>query len=1123
MSRKQVNDIILIGIIVLTVFSLGISIQELDSAVIGTRLLELSIYAIVTAFAIILSVPLARSELSIAHAIGLMAFLSLPAEIVPQMTIAIFLGGVLGGVIRARLNPTRHYDSPAWTITAIHIITRVTLAYFIASRVYVNFFNADLPISDSLDIRQQFLPLMVAIICYLLVYFLSFLMQIRTYTKMRQALAESYLSLGIILILPVPFAILGASVARTDESILFFTITIIGAILIIFGLFVLNRSQQRLHRQLDEMRSISVATQAMRGSLNLEGLLRTTYVQVTQLLDTENFTVALYNETEMRMMFPLVIRKGDEVQINEHDMLPADYPLIEYILDSGLGLLLENNVSEQARELGIPSIDPKLESWLGIPLMSGDKAIGAFVVQSYDQRRFDNDDLRVMNIIVASTNIAIENARLYRQKSTHAEQLATLNQVTSLLTGTLAPSEVLDTVVSSASTISNSNAVAVYLFDNDKDMTLELARSAGLSDKFILMPAVPLLASKISQSMVDDFVHPSSLLIPNIDMPEADPIHQRMIDENKQAFIEHLLVFAGKNLGILVVYYNKPQNYHSEQLDIIQAFSMQAAQAINNAQRFEVADKALEQRIEQLYALAAMGRLLNASMESNKIYEIVLNYAIDATKASRGFLAIYRPNTSLYVPTAKGYPDDMFSRADFLEQGLTGRVLGAGQALRVSDTRLETGYLPLIPKTRSMLLSPIMKGKDTLGIIMLESDSAGAFSEADGHFIAQIANQAVIAIDNTRLFQRIREARDNMQTILDAMEEGIILINTEGVVTLANPPINLIELVPDDILGQSIGTLIKNPSLKFAEHLGFSNPSALKKLITNLDDNWDFHAPHDYEFHSDEVGIRYIQRQIIPIHDENHHITGIMLVFYNKTEEHELANARESLSQMIVHDLRSPLTAVTTSLRLLQALVPKDTEFAPLVEKTTATSRQAIRKVLTRVDSLLDVSKMQSGQINLERDAIVLSSIITSVIAELHPLAEELDVTLQNDSDSNLPLVYVDADKIERMILNLVDNALKYSPANTTVTVQTKLVNDNFIQLNVMDMGPGIPDEYKDRLFDRFVQIEGRKTVRRGVGLGLTFCKLVVEAHEGKIWVTDNPKGSGSVFKVTLPIADISS
>ncbi|MEO1289653.1 MAG: GAF domain-containing protein, partial [Chloroflexota bacterium] len=830
-----------------------------------------------------------------------------------------------------------------------------------------------------------------------------------------------------------------------------------------------------------------------------------------------HITVALYDDIDMRMTFPLVLRDGEEATNTTQNRTPVDYPLIEYIVEQQEPLLIESNVTQYVRELGIQAIDKPFTSWLGVPLITGDKAFGAFVVQATDTRRFDADDLRLMNIIVASTSIAIENARLYSQKSVRAEQLATLNQITSLLTGTLAPTEVLDIVVSSASTISEADAVSVYLIDDEQNSSLSLARNAGLSDAFLAKPATPLLKHKLTAPTISEYVTPDSLLIENLESVEAVALRQTLERENKQAFLEHPLIFAGRNLGLLVLYYNKPQRYHPEQVNMIQAFATQASQAINNAQRFDIADKELEQRVEQLYALSSMGRVINATIEHQRLFEIVLSYATDATKAPRGFIALYRRTGRLYVPASRGYPYTLFEDADFLLQGLSGQVLTSGQMKRIEDTRQETAYLPLDPHTRSLLAIPIMKGREILGLIMLESDLAGSFSESDGHFVGQIINQAVIALDNTQLFQRVRQARDNMKVVLDAMQEGIILIDNEGFVVQTNPHISMIELHPDAILNQSIDDLLAEPSLEFAKRLGFTTAQTVKQLIERDNTDWAAYPPHDFEIHGDEFGVRYMQRQIIPIRDEDRYVTGIMLVFYNKSEERELAIARESLSQMIVHDLRSPLTSVTTSLGLLQRLIPKEAEFAEVVAQTTSMSRSAIRKVLSRVDSLLDIAKMESGDIRLDREPSHLRHIVDNVIVGLEPLARDHAVTLQTEFDPKVPLVEIDADKIERAILNLVDNAIKYSPPDSSVKVRVSLADQHYVHIDVVDSGPGIPDEYKKKLFERYVQIEGRKTVRRGVGLGLTFCKLVAEAHQGDIWVVDNPAGQGSTFKIKLP------
>ena len=1121
MTRNQLHTLTMWSLATLTIFIVIASINQVSTGILAERMLELGVYTLLTAFALTLSVPLSKGELSIAHAIGIMAFLSLDTSVVPAMTIATFTGGILGSIVLMQFSnhPAGKERAPATFTTLIYMTSRVTLSFFVASRIYLDAFQTTLPISSSADFEANFIALIAYALAYIMIYFASFVLETETDVDGTPlVLQENFSALASILVMPVPFAFIGASVARTDDSIIFFTITVIGTVLIIFGLYILNRAQDQMRRQLDEMRSISVAAQALRGNLDLDGLLRTTYVQVSQMINADSFTVALCAEDTHQIDFPLVIRQNEQVFAEEEQkQIPNDYGLIERVIQMGEPLLLQEDVNGFANAQKIKLMHKAPTSWLGVPLIIGDQAIGAFAVQSYERRVFDEDDLRLLNIIVASTSIAIENARLYHQKSMRAEQLATLNQVSALLTETLSPNDVLDTVVSSASTVSDATGVAVFLFAEDKNSQLTLVRSAGLDTPFMEHPALPI----IGKGMLQNSEKPQSLVISNV--KEAGEtlqlIRQRLIEAHVQALIENPLSLGGVNLGVLVLYYNRPQVFHDEQIDLIEAFATQAAQAISNARRFASTDRALEQRVEQLYALATMGRMLNATMDVARIYEVILTYATDTTNARRGAVILKDPHGKLSVLAQRGYPADTFHNPDILQQGLTGRVLATGQAFRTGDTRMETGYLPLIPQTRSILITPIMKGRDILGMILLENDRPATFSEGDSHFISQMVNQAIIAADNTLLFQRIREARDNMQVILDAMEEGIILINHEGEIVLANPRVDLIELSAEDILHESVETLMADKTLAFAVRMGFATRDGLRKLINQLDnpDSWIPYPPHSYELHSQMFGIRYVQRQIIPVRDEDQTLIGMLLVFYNKTEEHELERARESFSQMIVHDLRSPLTAVTTSLRLLSDVVPEDSKFRPLVEKTTSASRRALRKVLSRVDSLLDIAKMESGKMDLDREPTSLNYLAENVAAILKPLADELDIQIIQQTDENLPLLNVDGDKIERMLLNLADNALKYSPSNANILIRGKVIDHDFMRIDVEDSGPGIPDEYKQRLFDQFIQVEGRRTVRRGVGLGLTFCKLVVDAHGGKIWIEDNPTG-GSIFRVTLPV-----
>jgi NtrC-family two-component system sensor histidine kinase KinB len=134
-------------------------------------------------------------------------------------------------------------------------------------------------------------------------------------------------------------------------------------------------------------------------------------------------------------------------------------------------------------------------------------------------------------------------------------------------------------------------------------------------------------------------------------------------------------------------------------------------------------------------------------------------------------------------------------------------------------------------------------------------------------------------------------------------------------------------------------------------------------------------------------------------------------------------------------------------------------------------------------------------------------------------------VDLTVDVPETLPFLNLDGEKIERVLLNLVDNAIKFTPSGGKVCIRayppgTFGVSPGFVRVEVCDTGPGVPDEFKERLFDRFAQLDGQRGRRRGTGLGLTFCRLAVEAHGGLIWIEDQSHG-GAVFAFSLPVADL--
>ena len=731
-----------------------------------------------------------------------------------------------------------------------------------------------------------------------------------------------------------------------------------------------------------------------------------------------------------------------------------------------------------------------------------------------------NETARNQRLQVEAISSSAER-ELYERQKERASQLATLNRILTLLTDTLSPQTVLDTVISSASTISESSAVAVYLFTDD-GLTLTLAGSAGLSEAFQSDPPPPILAAETG-------TYPAALQQPVVIMdanvePRAAVLREAMQREGKSAWIELPLSFQGGRLGVLALYYNEARGFSEETIELLRTFANQCSQAITNARLYTTTDEALDQRVGQLLALSNIGHHLTATFEVRAICELVADYITKTTVASAAAILLINRNGDIEHWAAAGYPKGIVSNnARLLTMEVTTRAIRTKDTVVVGDILNQQGCEGLLPGGRAQLTTPLLWNESVDGVIVLESEQPHAFSEEDSYFVRQLANQAIIAIENARLFRHVSEARDRVQLILNTVKEALILINTAGEVVLANPRVELLGLDPDDLIGKSLDGLLKTSALGLAGRLGFRTGGEIQRVVKELRAPAGLSPREAKKFTIEtEDDVIYVERQIFPVYDERDKPQGVLFVFYDETEEMRLAKTREEFSQMLVHDLRSPLTAVTTALKVLTDITPKNSEFRPVIETTTDSSRRAINKLLNRVDSLLDVSKMESG-LEVDTKPTELSTLVDNVCIELSPLAEELEIAITPEIGADLPLLQIDADKVERLILNLMDNALKFSPSRTQVTIRAhepgaEGAAPGFVRVDVLDAGPGVPDEYKLLLFDRFVQVRGRKGARRGTGLGLTFCRLVAETHGGRIWIDDNPAG-GSIFSFTLPVA----
>lgn len=229
----------------------------------------------------------------------------------------------------------------------------------------------------------------------------------------------------------------------------------------------------------------------------------------------------------------------------------------------------------------------------------------------------------------------------------------------------------------------------------------------------------------------------------------------------------------------------------------------------------------------------------------------------------------------------------------------------------------------------------------------------------------------------------------------------------------------------------------------------------------------------------------------------------------------QLEQRRQELSELVVHDLRNPLGNLFSALNMLELVLPQEilAENRELLE----IARLSHLRMQDLVDSLLDIAQIDAGRPLGNYKPTNLPALMKEVLMLNVFALNKREMTLTQNFPEDLPSVLADPNQIRRVLTNLVDNAIKYSPKGGALTV-TAVRHDNMVQVSVTDAGPGVSPVERERIFERFTQAETGGIRPRGFGLGLSYCKLAVEAHNGRIWVEPGPDGVGSRFVFTLPI-----
>lgn len=590
------------------------------------------------------------------------------------------------------------------------------------------------------------------------------------------------------------------------------------------------------------------------------------------------------------------------------------------------------------------------------------------------------------------------------------------------------------------------------------------------------------------------------------------------------------LVAQDKVTGVLaLVTISHVRNFDDSEVAIVRVMAGQLAAAIYS---FRITEQA-QRRNDELSTLNDIAAAVTSTLDTREIYHLVVKQINEYFHVDAGSLLMLDDETGdlEFVMTLEGGEEKLAGVRVPAGQGVVGDVARTQHYDIVPDAQHDPRFYRKVSEdvgyvTQSILCAPmIVKGR-TIGVIELLNKRDGVFTDEDGERLTRMATTIGVAIENARLFQQVSTGRDRLEAILNSTNNGILMADTHGVVVTANPmAAQLLRMKKTHIIGHQLSDILDD----FRQRtLNISVPSW-------LNDGTDY-TPSVVELEFGGVQHRFVRHFCLPVRDASGIEIGQLALFQDISKERELAQLRDDYTGMLVHDLRAPLTSIMNGVMMVKrGLVGPVSEQQ---EELLDIAHQGSQAMLEMINTLLDIAKLEQGDLSLNLEPLSPYVLTDEVLARLEPSARGQDVRLLQQLPVGLPPVEADREKLIRVLQNLLDNAIKFSPAGGEIILGSAYIHmpeePQIVQVTlpvtlpalhagewlvfwVHDQGPGIPAKYHERIFEKFGQVRERKS--RGTGLGLTFCKLAVEAHRGQIWL-ESVEGTGSIFALALPLTN---